>query len=425
MRKAPAATGTITPAPAPAPKPASATEHLRNPTLARALFAVWSGDAAVVIDSPPGAGKTHLITNLAHQLHSRAGMTVAIAAQTRAQAVDVANRTAAIGTPTVLHVDAEKGRPRDLDAAVGLTASKGLRPGAGVIVATTARWQWVPANRTVHFDVLLIDEAYQLTFADLGTLGGLADQFVLVGDPGQIDPVVTGATRRWDTLSTGPQNPAPAALVAAHGDDVARLRLPQTWRFGPDTTDLLAPLYADLPFTSARGPRHIATGDGILPEYRGLALPATGGTADPRVIHAATQTVRDLIATGTVTTQDGTRPLDPDDIAVIVPHVNQSMLAEATLADLPDVFVGTINQAQGLQREAVVAIHPLLGHDVSEDFALDLGRLCVALSRHRSHVTVVTDERSPDLLTDALRETPEARKIALHDAILERLLTNA
>ena len=419
MKKAPGTTPTPTAAPA---KPASATEHLRNPTLARALFAVWSGDAAVVIDSPPGAGKTHLITNLAHQLHTRAGMTVAIAAQTRAQAVDVANRTAATGTPTVLHVDAEKGRPRDLDSTVTLTSSRSLRPGAGVIVATTARWHWVPANRTAHFDVLLVDEAYQLTFGDLGALGGIADQFVLVGDPGQIDPVVTGATRRWETLTTGPQNPAPAALIAAHGDDVARLRLPQTWRFGPDTTALLAPLYPALPFTSARPPRHIAAGGTPLPEYRATAHPATGGTADPRVILAATQTVRDLLATGTVTTPDGTRTLDPSDVAVIAPHVEQSALAAASLADLPDVFVGTINQAQGLQREAVVAIHPLLGHDVTERFALDLGRLCVALSRHRAHVTVITDERSPESLAEALREQPQHSTFALHAALLARLL---
>ncbi len=423
MKKAP---GTTRATPAAAPeKPASATEHLRNPTLARALFAVWSGDAAVVIDSPPGAGKTHLITHLAHQLHDRAGMTVAIAAQTRAQAIDVANRSAATGTPTVLHVDAEKGRPRDLDSAVTLTNSRTLRPGAGVIVATTARWQWVPANRSAHFDVLLVDEAYQLTFADLGTLGGIADQFVLVGDPGQIDPVVTGATRRWETLATGPHNPAPSALIAAHGDDVARLRLPQTWRLGPDTTDLLGPLYPALAFTSARPPRHISIHGTPLPEFTATARPATGGTADPRVIHTAAQTVRDLLATGTVTTPDGTRPLDPSDVAVIAPHVEQSALAAASLADLPDVFVGTINQAQGLQREAVVAIHPLLGHDVTERFALDLGRLCVALSRHRAHVTVITDERSPGLLTEALRDQPEHPAFATHATLLSRLLAAA
>ncbi|WP_298744056.1 AAA family ATPase [Microbacterium aurum] len=422
MRKAPTAT---TPTPSttpPQPAAASATDHLRNPTLAQALFSVWSGDPAVVIDSPPGAGKTHLITRLAHQLHARAGMTVAVAAQTRAQAVDVANRTAATGAPTILHVDAEKERPRTLNPGVNLTNSRTLRPGNGVIVATTARWLWVPSNRSVHFDVLLIDEAYQLTFADLGALGALADQFVLVGDPGQIDPVVTGKTRRWDAQTTGPHVPAPQALVAAHGDEVARLRLPQTWRFGQDTADLLAPLYPALPFTSARPPRHLTLDGEPLPEYRALPMPATGGTADPHVILAATQTVRDLVTGAAVATPDGTRLIEAADVAVIAPHVEQAALAAAGLADLPDVFVGTINQAQGLQREAVVAIHPLLGHDVEESFALDLGRLCVALSRHRAHVSVVSDERSPDLLAAALAEHPQSARIAVQGQLLSRLI---
>lgn len=425
MRKAPTATTAPTDAWTPAPQPARPTEHMRNPTLARALFAVWSGDAAVAIDSPPGAGKTHLITHLAHQLHTRAGMTVAIAAQTRAQAVDVANRTAETGAPTVLHVDAEKERPRGLDPAVTVAAASGLRPGAGVIVATTARWLWMPANRATHFDVLLIDEAYQLTFADLGALGGLADQFVLVGDPGQIDPVVTGATRRWDASAFGPHLPAPQALIAAHGDDIARLRLPQTWRFGPDTARLLAPLYPTLPFTSARPPRALTAHGQTLPEYRAIPVRATGGTADPAVIAAATATVRTLLATATVTTLDDAVPLAAADVAVIAPHVEQAALAAAALADLPDVFVGTINQAQGLQREAVVAIHPLLGHDMDERFALDLGRLCVALSRHRAHVTVVSDERTPALLSEALQERPDAAALAQHALLLERLLTAA
>lgn len=422
MRKAP--TATATPAPTPPPAPRTPTEHLRNPTLAQALFSMWSGDAAAVIDSPPGAGKTHLITNLAHQLHSRAGMTVAIAAQTRAQSIDVANRTAATGVPTLLHVDASKIRPRDLDPAVTLTASGGIRPGKGVTIATTARWLWVPTNRAVHFDVLLIDEAYQLTFADLGALGGMADQFVLVGDPGQIAPVVTGETRRWNTHDSGPHVPAPQALIAAHGDAVARMSLPQTWRLGPDTTDLLAPLYPALPFTSARGIRHLTANGHTVPEYCALPQPATAGTADPRVIHAAAHTARELLATTTLTTPDETRPLTPADIAVITPHVEQAALAAAALADLPDLFVGTINQAQGLQREAVIAIHPLLGHDTDESFALDLGRLCVALSRHRAHVTVITDQRSPQLLSDALRDGDAPHALATHAEILTRLIAS-
>lgn len=415
---------TATPAtaqPAPAPASRAASEHLRNPVLARALFSIWAGDPAVVIDSPPGAGKTRLITHLAHQLHTRAGMTVAIAAQTRAQSIDVANRTAATGAPTVLHGYGDADRPRDLAAAVSLATAPNLHAGAGVIVATTARWLWMPAFHRKHFDVLLIDEAYQLTFGDLGALGSLADQFVLVGDPGQIAPVVTGSTRRWDSWESGPHVPAPAALIAAHGDDVTRLRLPQTWRLGPDTTDLLAPLYPHLPFTSARAPRHIALGGTALPEYAALSVPVTAGTADPVVIRTIDQNVRTLLDGGTVVTTDGHRALTPADIAVIAPHVEQAALAAAALADLPDVFVGTINQAQGLQREAVVAVHPLLGHEMDETFALDAGRLCVALSRHQAHVRVITDQRTPALLTDALTDAPTSGVLTLHAGILSSL----
>lgn len=425
MRKAPTTTAPATAAPT-APKASSSnpasSEHLRNPTLARALFAVWSGDAAVVVDSPPGAGKTRLITHLAHQLRTRAGMTVAIASQTRAQGIDVANRTSATGTPTVMLTGTEKARPRGLHTDVLISDARALRPGAGVIVATTARWLWMPSNRLAHFDVLLIDEAYQLTFADLGALGAVADQFVLVGDPGQIAPVVTGTARRWETQASGPQVPAPHALLAAHGDDTARLRLPQTWRFGPDTTDLLAPLYPNLPFTSARPPRHLAASGDRLPEYRALPVAATGGTADPSVIQTATDTARTLLDTASVVTDDSTTRLTESDVAVIVPHVEQAALAAAHLADLPDVFVGTINQAQGLQREAVVAIHPLLGHDPSERFALDLGRLCVALSRHQAHVTVITDQTTPALLADARREHPDAHALTVQAEILNRLM---
>jgi Ni2+-binding GTPase involved in maturation of urease and hydrogenase len=51
----------------------------------------------VVVASPPGAGKTRLVIHLAEQLNRRAALTVAIATQTRAQTLDLANRAAAIG----------------------------------------------------------------------------------------------------------------------------------------------------------------------------------------------------------------------------------------------------------------------------------------------------------------------------------------
>src|SRR5437773_12450137 len=84
------------------PVPTSTVLHHTDPTLAAALFAAWSGDPAVVVASPPGAGKTRLVVHLAEQLNRRAALTVAIATQTRAQVLDVTNRAAAIGAKVAL-----------------------------------------------------------------------------------------------------------------------------------------------------------------------------------------------------------------------------------------------------------------------------------------------------------------------------------
>ncbi|MEN0072410.1 MAG: AAA family ATPase [Propionicimonas sp.] len=413
----PASNPTPTPAPAPPPAP-----HMTNRALARALFTVWSGDPAVVVDSPPGAGKTHLITHLAHQLRTRAGMTVAVAAQTRAQALDVANRTAATGAPTALCVANPRVRPTGLDQAVIATKSGAMNSAAHVTIATTARWQW---SKMPRHDVLLVDEAYQLTFGDLGTLGALADQVVLVGDPGQIAPVVTGSTRRWENWTAGPQVPAPAALVAAHGEDVSVLHLPQTWRLGPDTTALIAPLYPTLQFTSARPPRHVTDATGTpLPEYRAVPVARTTSPSDPVLALTAASAARDLIGTAHVHDPDGTHTLTPDRVAVIAPHVDQAALIAAALADLPGVFVGTINQAQGLERDVVVAVHPLAGHADAESFGADLGRLCVALSRHRAHLSVVVDDHLPTVLDRASRDDASGA-VAAQGLVLARLLLAA
>ena len=248
-----------------APAPSSSTStlppgraHEPDPVLAAALFAAWSGDPAVVVASPPGAGKTRLVVHLADQLHRRAGLVVAIAAQTRTQALDVAGRAASAGAHVALLGSRDAPRPPGLDPrAVFLAGAAQLSHWRGIVVATTARWLWVP-ERNFTADVCLVDEAWQLTFADLGGLGPLSAQVVLVGDPGQIAPVVTGDARRWRDWSAGPQRPAPEALLAAYPDAVTTLRLLHTWRLGPLTTALVQPaFYPELPFASVRPPRYL------------------------------------------------------------------------------------------------------------------------------------------------------------------------
>jgi len=92
------------------------------------------------------------------------------------------------------------------------------------------------------------------------------------------------------------------------------------------------------------------------------------------------------------------------------------------LADLPGVLIGTANQAQGLEREAVVVIHPRAGYREAPSFATDPGRLCVALSRHRAHATIVVDTNSDAVLRHARTEAPNNSALAIQRYVLAALL---
>jgi len=382
-------------------------EILSDPVTAQVLHAAWSGDPAVVVPSPPGAGKTRLVAMLAAALAERAQLRVGVAAQTREQAVEIARRVGAL-TDTAALMWAS-GQPLPDSGATGVLRGAQVRypsTGGGILIGTTARWLFSEPS-VVAADVLVVDEAWQCTYGDLGALGAHAGQVVCVGDPGQIDPVVTGDTTRWRTNPAGPHVSAPDGLLAAHGDAVGVVTLRHTWRLGPATTALVQPaFYPDLPFTSKRPPEHLSAPDGtVLPEIAHRVVTVTGGPGDPALTAACAARVRDLLGT-TLTTSAGQRAVTADNVAVVCAHVTQAAAVRATLADLPTLLVGTANQLQGLERHAVVVLHPLAGYRDAEGFGTDTGRACVMLSRHRAHLTVVLDASTPAVLDAATADSP-------------------
>lgn len=411
------------PTPTPAPAPIAPTwaghEILDDPVTAGVLLSVWSGDPAVVVPAPPGSGKSRLVVLLAATLAHRAGLRVGIAAQTRAQAVELAIRFNRLAYPARLrwgrntpHPNLGPGPVGIMEGRTGFTGS-----GGGVCIATTARWLLSDPQHDAC-DVMIADEAWQATYADLGALGAFAAQLVAVGDPGQIDPVVTGPTGRWADQPTGPHLPSPTALTAAHGTALSTVALRHTYRLGPDTTRLIQPVfYPDLPFTSRRPAEHLTIDGHQLPELAHTPITATNGPTDPALAHACAAHARHLLR-ATHTTPTGTRPLTGTDLAVVTPHVSQAATIRALLPDHPEILIGTANSLQGLERAAVVALHPLAGYRDPTTFGTDLGRACVMLSRHRAHLTVVTDTTTPTILNTAT--TPEAQ---LHAHLLDTITT--
>lgn len=361
------------------------------PTLA--LAALWSGDPAVVVKAPPGSGKSRTLAIVTSHLQVRADLRVGVACQTTTQAYDLAVRIAQMAPAATVTLVGASGRrrPTQLPDTVRWASSIQSSPKPGIYVTTSAKLRWNRSD-TPPFDLLAVDEAWQITWADLQTIASLAPQLVAVGDPGQIEPVVPGDTSRWVAYPDGPDRPGPVGLLHTRPDHVTLLTLPDTWRLGPATTAVVRPFY-DFTFGTRRPDRTITTAAGTLPELGVVTVPPAGKNTDPALLAAVEGQVRTLLAGGTYHDESGAaRPLVPSDVGVVVPNRVQVASLTARLSDLPDVTVATANSHQGAEYLATVVMSPLAGVPVFDpSFHLDLGRLCVSLSRHVAHATVVRD----------------------------------
>jgi hypothetical protein len=424
------------PAPtSPPPQPAPQAPARRLPDIepgsvtAQVLAHAWVGDPATVVASPPGAGKSTLVAGVASHLAGRARLRVAVATQTNNQAVDLANRiaTATDACPVLLLTRASGARPAGLDDRVDHASSpRDLGSNAAsIVISTAARWLYIHPD-SFPADVAIVDEAWQMTWATFGAFAPISNQFVLVGDPGQIDPVVVGSTSRWASQKIGPHRPAPDMLTEVRDHDVRRLRLPYTYRLGPDTAALIQPVfYPDLPFTSARPARtYTAPGNtNTSPEITASQVRSLGGQADPAVADEVAAAVRHLLG-GTVTTDTGDQiPVTPDRIGVVCAHNSQVAAVKARLGNLA-VDVSTTETWQGLEREVIVVWHPLAGQRDLTEFHKDTGRLCVMLSRHRAHCHVVyRADTGPMLDTNPPADPSDREAWNIHRQIIDHLDT--
>ena len=382
--------------------------------LAQTLFQVWSGRSVVSVESPPGAGKSTLICQAVTQLHLRSDLTITVATPTRRGALELAGRLAE------LLGAASNGEPR-VTMGMGVKAGENLPKNVGdpskptsltrvVSVRTLASCKVKPPET----DLLVVDEAYQAVFAQVALAAESAVQLLLVGDPGQIGPVVQSDTTAWANMAAGPHMRAPE--VFAQDQDAFVLRLPSTFRLGQVTADAIAPLY-DFPFTSVRPDRYLTDADGRqMPEIRPLLVDATDEFDMKMLARIADEAVRFIGLQVTEATPDGpvTRILDGSDVAVVVARSGQESAVTAMLRRhgpaTENVTVGTADRLQGGQWHAVVALDPLVGSDQVDDFRTGPGRLCVMCSRHMTSMVFLHDGRWEELLNAGVADPEAAEK---------------
>ncbi|WP_328582077.1 AAA domain-containing protein [Streptomyces sp. NBC_00370] len=382
-----------------------------------------SAHRGIVVDSPPGAGKSTLVVRAALEL-AAAGRPLMIVAQTNAQVDDLVTRLAEkdpelpVGR---LHSNDPDPYDKVLDELPGVRKSAKAADLAGldVVVSTAAKWAHVQGVEPWRHAI--VDEAYQMRSDALLAVAGLFERALFVGDPGQLDPFSVVGAEQWAGLSYDPSASAVSTLLA-HNPELPQHRLPVSWRLPASAAPLVsAAFYPYTPFRSGTGdgdrllgftvPSDGSGPDRVLDEAAAsgwglLELPARRTPrTDPEAVRAVATVVRRLLDRGGAATSersDEPVPLTADRIAVGTAHRDQAAAVRAALAELgvTGVAVDTANRLQGREFDVTVVLHPLSGRPDATAFHLETGRLCVLASRHRHACIVVCRAGVPELLDE-------------------------
>ncbi len=249
------------------------------------------------------------------------------------------------------------------------------------LVAGTA-WALTREAVDIHearrpLDVLFVDEAGQLSLADVLAAGTSAQALVLLGDPNQLPQVSQGSH---------PEDSGRSVLQHLLGEEQTvppdrGIFLAETWRLRPELCAFTSSAYYEgrltpAPVTSLRS---LAAGNG--PVWLEVAH-ASRSQSSVEEAEAVGDAIRELLGTPLATVDGTTRPLRADDVLVVAPYNAQVRTLRSRLPD--GVAVGTVDRFQGQQAPVVVVS---MASSTAEDaprgigFAFDSHRFNVATSR--------------------------------------------
>ena len=403
--------------------------------IADILAAMRRAERGVVVDSPPGAGKSTLVVRVALDL-VQAGERVIVIAQTNDQVDDLtdalASRAEAVMKVAVGRLAAGShaipGRVLRHGCVAAATSLADL-DGCPVILSTAAKWATVRLPGE-PWPWAIVDEAYQMRSDLLLRVAGLFEKALFVGDPGQLDPFSTVETDRFAGLPWDPMSSA-VAVMLANNEGIPVLRLPVSWRLPASAAPVVAEaFYPFSPFRAATGEeerrmewRAVSFGTSVVDEALDMAarhgwvlyeLPAGHKPrTDREAVRACAELVARLLQRGAEVHSERSPaavPVGPSRVAVGVAHRDQAKAVRLALGELgvpvdgltesgaPGVVVDTANRLQGREFDVTVVLHPLSGRRDATEFHLEAGRLCVLLSRHRHACLVVARAGIAELL---------------------------
>jgi uncharacterized protein len=356
------------------------------------------------IQGPPGTGKTFTAARQIVEL-IESGRTVGITGPSHAVINNLIGKVCecadALGMEPRIGQRADRDNPQLHPRADALSYDRleqGIRSGDLDAIAGTS-WMWSREQFTDSTDVLFVDEAGQLSLADVLSAAHAAGTIVLLGDPQQLaqpsdvaHPPGAGTSALEHILGDHATMPAHAGLL-----------LDRTWRMHPQLCRYTSDVFYDGKLTAVEGlARQEILGEQPLSGagLRIVEVPHEGNAnASPEEAAQVARLVGDLLGLQWRDKHGVQHPIGPRDILVITPYNAQiRAIREAlAMAGRPlEVRVGTVDKFQG--REAPVAIYSMATSSADDasrglEFLYDHRRLNVATSRAKAMAIVVASPR--------------------------------
>ena len=366
------------------------------------------------VQGPPGSGKTRNGADAVVALVA-AGRRVGITAHSHAA---ITNLLAAVCERAERSAKVRAIQKCDADqvcasADVVLATSNGqvvdaLAGGDVDVVAGTA-WLFAREDMRASLDVLVVDEAGQLSLANTLAVSGAATDLVLLGDPQQLAQPSKGTHPDGAGVSALDHVLAGAVTIGAERG----LFLDRSFRMQPDICRFVSTVSYDGRLEPAPGceRRSVADGPGVGGAgLRWVPVEHTGNrTRCPEEARVVADLATALLGREVTDDRGATSRLRAEDILVIAPYNAQvAALADVLPAGVP---VGTVDRFQGQQ--AAVVLYSLTASSAAEiprgiGFLLSTHRLNVAVSRAQALVAVVG---SPGLLRAPVRTAAELRQV--------------
>ena len=368
------------------------------------------------IQGPPGAGKTfcgaRMICALVKQ-GKKVGITATGHKVIRKLLEDVATEAERTSTRVLLahkiDEDGDESDPGIIRLAGNKEALAAIHSGEANVVGGTA-WLWARPEFASSVDVLFVDEAGQMSLANVIAVSQAANSVVLLGDPQQLEQPVRGSHPIGVDASALEHVLAGARTISAERG----IFLPVTWRLSPAICEFTSEVFYDDRLMARAGlERQCITGLSGFPA-RGLAIAAVDHDGNRNYSTEEIDRVGELVEQLTRAKWTDDRgveaPIAGSDILVVAPYNAQvTRLSERLIGT--GVRIGTVDKFQGQQAPVVIySMATSRPEDAPRgmEFLYSLNRLNVATSRAKCVAILVA---SPRLLEPECR-SPRQMKLA-------------